>query len=251
MATDAEWHDLIVAAQVDSVAVVKADTFIEAWHTASRPVAMECDDGTTYVLKACQPANPGMPKVMAAEQVVARLGGIIHAPVPSVTLVDVEPDLIAAEPQMAHMSPGIAHASRRIPNCTDRLNIEAPGSDANGEAYARLAVLYGWVTADDHQIIRTRDSAASVYSVDHGHFFPGGPNWSAATLATPGAATPDQMLVNAGADAATVQGALADARQIPDEGIARVIGWVQPSWGVPIADLVALGKYLSDRRDTL
>jgi hypothetical protein len=52
----------------------------------------------------------------------------------------------------------------------------------NRPRFAALAVLYGWIPAGDAQLIYRQTVSHLVYSVDHGHFFPGGPNWTLAGL---------------------------------------------------------------------
>lgn len=251
MTTDDEWKTKIEAAQAEPVESVKAVTFVKSWPSASKPVAVRCDDGETYVAKSIQPGNAGMKTGVTAEQVVARLGRMIGAPVPEVVYVDVPQEMIDNQPEMAHMAPGLAHGLKMIPNCSEREGIDAVTSERNKKAYGRLAVLYGWCHAGDHQLVKTLDADADVYSVDHGHFFPGGPAWNAASLAgAPGPAVPDPQFA-AHADADAQAEALTHAGNADDDTLAKVVGSSRPEWGVPIEDLVALAKFVSARRDTL
>ena len=43
---------------------------------------------------------------------------------------------------------------------------------------ALLAVMYGWFQAGDNQLLYRKTPPELVFSVDHGHFFPGGPEWT-------------------------------------------------------------------------
>jgi hypothetical protein len=247
-----DWQAAIRAEQRLDGAHPSAHTFIRKWPSASQPVAVQCDDGSAYVLKGRQLANPQMPWIMTAEQCVARLGGLLLAPVPRVEFVELPQALIDAEPQLSHMIAGTTHGSKMIPNCSERINaIGHAITPRNRDAYAKLAVLYGIAMAGDKQLIATLDAAGDVYSVDHGHFFPNGPNWNAGTLGARDVALPDQDIVALGADAATVVKAATDARGISDQQIASAVGCSHSSWDVPMGDLIALAEFLAHRRSTL
>jgi hypothetical protein len=227
---------------------VTARTFVRDWPSFSRPVEVTCDDGTHWVVKGLRHDQPLMSKAVTTERAAGLLGQALGAPVPRVGLVDVGP-LAQVEPRMAHLIPGLAHASARVPNCSDRQGVTAPVTERNRRGYAALAVLYGWFQANDHQVVSTLDAAADVYSVDHGHFLPGGPDWSAASLQSAGAPQPDQQFA-AHVLPADVDEVLRRLQQISDEAIARAVA--QPEeWAMPMGDRVVLGMYLAKRRDML
>ena len=249
--TDDEWTAAIKNSQSQIRPHTTAETFVNRLRSASQPVVVVCGNGETYHLKAMQPANAAMPWVATAEQVVGRIGTLIGAPVPDVRHVDVPQDLVNAEPEMSHMTCGLAHGSRTIPNTSDKLGVQTAGSQRNREAYSALGVLYGWTVAGDPQLIRTMDAAQDVYSVDHGYFFPGGPNWNAGSLGGREAARPDQQFLVNGAEPNKVDEAIVRAKGVTDAQLAGLIGSSCPAWGVPLTDLVALAKFLSHRRDTM
>lgn len=237
------WERLLREATLGTPVV--AQSFVKAWPTFSRPVSIEGDDGHSYVVKGLRTDQPAMPHAITTERTAGLLGQALGAPVPDVVLVDVS-GLVAVEPAMAHMIPGVVHGTRELDHCSERLAVTAPGTDRNKKVFAGLAVLYGWFQAADHQLVATMDPPGDVYSVDHGHFLPGGPTWSAATLlsASPPAPDPNFAPHTRPADLEEVARRL---EQIDDRGIAQALG--QPtSWGVPLADRVALGQYLSSRR---
>src|SRR5262245_3363563 len=163
-------------------APIRAHTYLGNFPTFSRPVILSCDDGRVYVVKARQPNRPDMMRAMISERVIGGLANKVGAPVPDVALIDVPNELCAAQPEMSHILPGIAHGSQHIANATDRASIDHYDVLANRRRFSLLALLYGWAQAGDHQFIYDKAAPHNVYSVDHGHFFPGGPNWSAATL---------------------------------------------------------------------
>lgn len=158
---------------------VEAVTFIR-WmgHSYSAPVQLKCDDSYSYIVK-----SPSDGLATPTEQIVARLAGVIGAPVPEVRLVHVSQELIDQNPgTMDKYTPGLCHGLRFVANCTGRLNVVHQDLDVNRGRFYRLAVLYGWFhVATDHQFFYDTGTN-EVWSFDHGLFFPSGPHWSAASL---------------------------------------------------------------------
>jgi hypothetical protein len=146
---------------------ITAHTYLKRWETSSKPVLLRCDDGNDHVVKG---ANTG--RMLVNDRIVAKLGTLMGAPVPTPEIVHVPPALIAAEPRIAHITPGPAHGSRLIDNCRDG-GIEV--TSENQDRFAQLAILFGLATAQDHQFLYADASPHEVYSADHGHFFPQGP----------------------------------------------------------------------------
>jgi len=181
-----EWREAILAAPNDAVRTVKAITFLKRWGSFSQPVAVSCDDGDRYVIKGAQ-----VGRAIVNDHIVGRLGGLVDAPVGDVVFVDAT-DLARIEPQVAHVRHGLAHGTRLIPDTSDRLRYEYAGRFENRERFAALCTLYSWAGCfQDHQFIYEENPPHAVYSVDHGHFFPGGPNWSVAGIQAPPAAVID------------------------------------------------------------
>lgn len=248
MPGEEEWRSLLNGAAPPMS--VDAETFLQAWGTWSRPVAVRCSDGNIYVVKGLQPTRPEMGRALVAEHVVGRLGRTLGAPIPHVVLVNIPAQLIAIEPSIAHLSPGLAHGSLLVANCSDRLGIVPPTTDRNRRAYATLAVLYGWAQANDHQLVSRLDAAGDFFSVDHGLFFPGAPNWDTSSLASaPPPSLDGQFMPHVlRADLASV---LERLRTISDEVVAEFVAGPPAAWGVTEDERVALADYLSRRRDTL
>ena len=241
----------LLAAQ-PPLATVSAHTFVCRWTTASDPAALRCDDGETYVVKASHPGRPEVSRMMIADHVVGRLGELLEAPVPSVALVEVPAPLIAAQPEMSGWSSGVAHGSRFIENTTEREGLSFVDAPANRERFARLAILFGWTQGSDQQFIYEK-TVHLVYSHDHGHFFPGGPQWTEASLLA--------ALHNAQTDQALVQGCNLNAQEIA-AAVARlqattvqqievVVTGVPAVWGITAGERTALREFLVQRRASL
>lgn len=161
------------------------------WSTASCPVLLACSDGQEYVVKGRQTG-----KMIANEQIVGTLARKLGAPVPEVKLIEVPGELIAMNPEMQHMHAGLGHGSLSLlPDCTERVWLDHARLPANRSRFALLAILYGWVQAHDHQLVYRKTPPELVFSVDHGHFFNGGPAWTVDNLSQAGRPTPDAGIV--------------------------------------------------------
>jgi hypothetical protein len=188
--------------------------------------------------------------MIITDHIVGRLGTLIDAPVGLTTVVDLPAELINAEPEMAHMTPGIAHASRWIPNCSDRAGLLHCSS--NRGRFARLALLYGWTHAQDHQFIYEHAAPRCVHSVDHGHFFPGSIDWTVETLSRAPAVVPDPGIVSGcGLTDADLNSARQDMRNPRDGELATIVAQPPEEWGFSDDERCAVASYLAAGRDVI
>ncbi len=223
-----------------------AETYHQRWESDSKPVLVTASDGNDYVVKGIHKG-----RVLVNDRVVGLLGTLLGAPVGKVALIDVPQELISLQPEMGHMSPGISHGTAFLRGCGDREGI-THADGANRERFARLADLYGWAFASDHQVIYENAPPYTVHSVDHGHFFPGGPNWSEASLAGAGPAQPDQQIVTqANLTPDELRASLPQLEGVTDDELVEIVGGVPTAWGLTIPESVTLVSYLSGRRDQL
>lgn len=240
-----DWTRLF--ADASRPAVVTAETFVEAYGTASKPVRLICDDGADgaeYVVKGRQAG-----RMIVTDQIVGRIGSGLGMPVGSPALVDVPAELIAAEPEMAHLAPGIAHGSEWIPDCAQG-GVEHCAD--NRERFADLALLYGWALASDHQFIYTTASPRIVYSVDHGHFFAGSTTWTTQTLSAAPTAEPDQTICGqCGLTDDELNASRTRIGPVSDELISSAVAAPPDDWGITPEERVAVAEYLALRRDAL
>jgi len=230
-------------------APIRAHTYLGHFSSFSRPVILSCDNGKVYVVKARQPNRPEVSRAMISERVIGGLANAFGAPVPEVGLIDV-PNELCAQPEMNHMMAGVAHGSQYIQNATERANIAHYDLPENRRRFSLLALLYGWAQAGDHQFIYDKDVPHYVHSVDHGHFFPGGPNWSSATLdAAIQPAEADAQLI--GACTLTPAELCEAAERLGDVGTAAVavtVSNVPAEWGLTPDERVAMIAFLTRRR---
>lgn len=193
-----------------------------------------------------------MGRVLVNDQIVARLGELIHAPVPNVALIDVPAELVANQAEMAHMMAGIAHGSQFVENVTERAGFEHAVVLENRQRFALLAVLFGWIGAQDHQFVYSKTGPQLVYSVDHGHFFPSGPAWTEASLAGAPESQPDTQITNAcNITQPELHEAIRALSDVGDEALAYIVAVPPDEWGLTMEERMALLNYLTKRRDEL
>jgi len=232
--------------------IVNAQTFARAHPTDSKPVELLCDDGNAYVVKGLQLArDPAHKRVLINDQVIARLGMLIGAPVGCPALVDVPAALILEEAQMNHMEPGIGHGCLLLQSVSPRLWLEHAGEPANRTRFSHLALLYGWVQSSDLQVLYETIPPYLVHSVDHGHFI-AGPGWDVAMLATAPSAKMESNICSACSFTEDeIRAAIARLVQVSDTMIAGAVAAPPDGWAFSVDERVALALYLTKRRDEL
>lgn len=248
--TSTRWEHLITAQP--AAATVQALTFRRHWdNSMTTPVLLECSDHREYVVKGLRPDNASPnrnARSIITDAVVARLGRALGAPVPAPMLVDVPEALVKSEPRMHHVAPGPWHGLEYVRRCTGREKVQHV--DENREAFARLALLYGWFKAGDHQLIYDNDAPHMVHSVDHGLFL--GDGWTVEMLSTLPPPVPDQEICDAcWFSAAELREAANGLAEVSDGSIAGAVAAPPSSWGVSWTDRVALAEVLAARRDAL
>ncbi len=241
------WQHLIAGSGL-APALVRAESFDHAYTSYSQPRRVKCSDGHYYVIK-----GPNAGKTMVNEQLVGRLGGAMGAPVGEVAFIDVSRALIDAEPRMAPITAGIVHGSRFMRDVSnDRQNLAPIELDINRGRFALLAMLYGWVGASDHQVLYQELSPRFVFSVDHGHFFPNGPDWTADGLNCAAGATPDAVVVaQCGLVRDDLVPAAAAMAAVTEARIAEIISWIPADWPFLETERVVMALYLDRRRREL
>jgi hypothetical protein len=193
-----------------------------------------------------------MGRVLVNDQIVARLGELIHASVPRAALIDVPAELIANQSEMSHMMAGIAHGSQFVENVTERMGFEHAAITENRPRFALLAVLFGWTGAQDHQFVYAKTAPQLVYSVDHGHFFPGGPSWTEPSLrAAPQSQLDTQITQACNATQAELHAAIRELSAIDDQALTSVVALPPDEWGMTMEDRIVLVEFLIRRRAEL
>ena len=242
------WEELITVAFAARPPAVMAHTYHRTFPTYSKPALLVCgDNDDEYIVKGSQ-----VGRAIINDHIVGRLGTELTHAVPPVALIEVPQELVNAQPELRNMSTGLAHGSRWVPDCSDREWIRSDQIVENRERLAVLSLLYGLACANDRQLIYQNKSPKLVYSVDHGHFFPRGPNWAIADLNAAADIQPDHEIVTKlSLTRDDLRRACCTIVSLTDQRIAAAIAAVPEEWIFPMADRVALAKYLENRRDGL
>lgn len=239
-----DWEDAITAAMAATRRVsVRALAYRRTYPTASRPALLLCSDRCDWIVKGSETG-----KTTTSEQVVCTLGRMLQAPIVPFGLVNVTPQLINATSGLQHMRPGLAHGTQLLPNCDDARFLNYL-NDENRPRYAALHVLYSWTGGNDHQVLYKMGSPVLVYSHDHGHFFPGGPNWTTGSLSQPPAAHEHVFFAHVGLLKKEYEASLDLLGAIDEAAIVEAVVAPPEEWACTIPERAALAQYLWSRKD--
>jgi hypothetical protein len=160
-------------------------------------------------------------------------------------------ELVEIEARLAHIPPGMAHGTQFIPDCFDSYDLIATSEPINRPRLVKLAILYGWVQANDWQFLFTKTPPRLIYSVDHGHFFPNGPDWhKAQLLVAPRAALAD-CFSSCYFTQEEVQEGLQALEAVTEDKIIQAVASPPDQWGLTMDERVVLMEYLMRRQQEL
>lgn len=218
--------------------------------SVSRPVLVLGEDEQVYYLKGGQCG-----RALVSEQVVARIGRAMGAPVAEVRVLDLPPELARDDLSMRGIAPGLAHGSLKIDGCSNasgRLHTHLPENRAR---YVLLATLFGLTVAGDQQFILRDDPPRLVWSVDHGLFLPERGAWRVSDLEHPDLPRRPGLEASLAGECAFTPAehrvACAALAGLRAEDIAAAVAAPPEVWGLSARERVALAWYLGRRRDTL
>lgn len=241
------WDQLIDVAAADRAVARRVLRHEGDGPSASRPQRYLCDDGAVYSVKFRENQH-GDGRGIFAEQVVSLGGRLLGAPVAQVDLVHVSEDLVAQLSLPFNPQAGPHHGSQWAHGYSDRQHIAYV--DENREAFGALHVLYTWMLCNgDHQFIYRNAAPHEVLSVDHSAFFPGGPDWTGASVAGVGPLVEDPILAPLSLGPEHRAAALAKLAGVRPTDIARIVATPSDEWGVPVEDRVTLARYLYTRQN--
>jgi hypothetical protein len=137
------------------------------------------DDGRRYWCKALN--NRQSPRVPITEQIVARLGRLVGAPVcePQLVLLDGVAGFEFVSGRM--VEPGWAHGSLALDPALEIRWLENRSDDENRRRHAGIFALHDWLAGSDPQWLYATAEDNAYYSHDHG-FYLTGPNWTDLSL---------------------------------------------------------------------
>jgi len=241
------WMELLEILIAQPRTIVQARTYKSAWRTNAQPVLLRCNDGKDYVVKG---QNAG--RQIINEQIVARLGLLLGAPVVEPQIVEISAEFIEIEKNLAHIPAGTAHGSLYLEDCFHTRDLIATDEPKNRSRLSLMALLYGWVYAGDQQFLFKNDPPRLIYSVDHGHFFPNGADWMVKDLVEIEDAQIDPYLLsNCNFTSLEVRQALDALAKIHEEEIIRVVAYPPEEWDITINERTMMIEYLITRKESL
>lgn len=244
-----DWNGLVSDAATRRPEPIIATLHREHIPTASNPQKYECGEAGLHAVKF-RTNDHGDGRAITTEQIVARAGHLIGAPVPVVRLVQVAARLIPRQLTFSGGPPpgGVHHGSAWADGFTGREGLSY--LEENRTRFGALDVLYAWIPyTGDHQWIYRATEPHDVLSVDHTPFFPNGPEWSVAGLrAGEGAVARDSQMATLALTDSDRKQALGALAAVTPEDIADVVACPPAEWGITEDDRVALARYLFARR---
>ena len=226
---------------------LQAIEYRRQWRTKSQPFLLECEDNHDYVVKTLDYGG----RQLINDQLVARLGILLTAPVGQPELILIPSELINAEYRLQNIQTGLAHGCQWIPNCIDEWNLIATSQPENRLRLVLLATLYGWTMANDHQFLFHRDPPRLIYSVDHGHFFPSPPNWQINDLINSPVAKLDQFFSDCHFTVDELRQAATKLRAISEIQIIQTVASIPVDWSLTIEERIVMINFLVNRQQEI
>ncbi len=241
--------------------VVKAVRDVGVFRGATGPHIMECDDGSTYLVKFS-----GGSRTAVNEHVGQTLAQLVRLPAPRSALVEISAEVIAHSSDLKNrvIAPGLHQGSELVPNASDLSALAGrhKGLDEdllNWEVLPGTVCLDNWILTEDrdrpeNHLVQAVPGGFRYHMVDFSHSFTG-PNWTADSL--------DQgsfvrILVPALPQvAAAVRGTssletfLGRIERVTDSAIEEIASGIPAAWNVTGEERVTLIRFLETRRGLL
>jgi hypothetical protein len=207
------------------------------------------DDGRRYWCKTLN--NFQHPRVPTNEQLVARFGVLIGAPVCEPQLVAIPAALVGWEIRPGSgrlLEEGWAHGSLAADPAVETRDLTDRSRDDNARRHAGLYALHDWLAGQDAQWLMV-GADAEFHSHDHGHYFPGGPGWTIASLQQAAGAAFPLGFPAAGLDGAELNRLAERLEATTEQELAEIVSKVPPDWPVDDQELEALVDFAYGRRE--
>ncbi|WP_206818176.1 HipA family kinase [Chroococcus sp. FPU101] len=243
----AQWRQALASSLMHPVTSIRAVEYTRGWRTKSEPVLLECEDGNDYVVKGQQAGRQ-----IVNDQLVARLGKLLDAPVGKPEIILIPQTLINNNPRyLENFRAGTAHGTLWIKDCRDSYTLIATGEAENRHRLVLLATLYGWICASDRQFLFKENPPRLIYSVDHGHFFPNGPNWSSEDLADTPLACLDTYFNDCYFTPHELCYACQKLKAITEGQLIQTVSTIPITWGFTIEERLNMIVFLLNRQKEL
>jgi hypothetical protein len=191
--------------------------------------------------------NQQSERVPANELVVGRCALLAALPACRVALVRIPDELAGWEFRPGRkLEAGYACGSMEQANVVEVRALANSTQDDNATRYVGLEAIHDWCWGEDAQWLESVTGDAISFSHDHGHYFPGGPNWTPQTLEAQ-VAVPHQLAFQAGLSAAEARriGGVLDGLTVADVG--GIVSGLPAKWNTSDEELAHLAWFLAER----
>lgn len=215
----------------------------------SRPFHVSATNGQSYWIK--QVDNPQSPRVPVTEHIIAACGRLIGAPVREYCLIEIPKEFDGDRLSNGTvLRKGIAHASLNLEfgYSNKTWGPENRERDDNRRRHAAYFGFFDWCWGDDRQWLYDTTDDMTMYSHDHGHFLPGGPDWTAERLLADVEAAHSLDTSPEGLDYNELERVAGALEIVTREQLVAILCAIPASWPVQDMELEALGHFLESRR---
>jgi hypothetical protein len=241
-----DWDKALDSRRADE-ADIALKTVLRQGNTGGSGAFLAFADGARYWVKPLN--NLQHERVCVNDQIVGRAAARIGALTPTVRTARIPPELAGCEFRGDHqLEEGIAHASLAV-NSAVEINVLANrDKDDNERHHAEFVALFDWCWGGDAQQWLVGQAAEErCFSHDHGHYFPGGPGWTAAGLEA-NVDTPNVYSYGGTAFSQEVLNSVAGLLEaVSRKDLISVLAAIPTSWPVTNAELETVGYFLERR----
>ncbi|MEV6342959.1 hypothetical protein [Actinoplanes sp. NPDC051851] len=250
MAAQSEWTGLAQGRSdaFDDLEVVAPSAANAGWSSPFRALAT---DYQQYFVKCLEACPSGQGAAIAVELVVAEVGRLIDAPVCTTSLIRIPEGLDMEIRPGVNLSPGLAHASLALRNADERgrPRLSSRTRDDNRRRHVGIYALYDWCFGADPQWLYDLNRDHTIYSHDHGLYFPPADHgfWTRADLEAAADLPHELPDPRGGLDSEQVTLVASKLEAVTQSQLAAIMQSVPSSWPVSDDDLEALGWFLEHR----
>lgn len=243
-----DWDGKISGLRNSDAEIVLKAPLKQSQSEGSKAFLGTASDGNQYWIKTLN--NGQGNRVPTTEQIVARAGSLIDAPVCVVKTIEIPGKLAGWE-----FSPGrkleasIVHASLAVPNAIEiRGQLKHRQKDDNAKRHASLLALYDWCWGGDSQWLVCTSDEYKIYSHDHGWFLPPeGASWSINEIALRKNESRPLNTPNTGIDIDAIRNVIIALESIGRTEIQGILQAIPDTWPVSDAEPEAVGFFLEYR----
>ena len=247
-----EWAGLVSGRNDDfqDLYVVAPEAAGTTW---SGPFRATASNGLSYFVKSLQTCPAGQQASLAVEQIVARVGALIGAPVCETSLIRIPGALAgtAIRQGFPPLQEGLAHASRALDHADEagRPALVDRAKDDNSRRHVGVYALYDWCFGSDPQWLYDQDSDRTIYSHDHGLYLPphGNGGWTRQALVDNVDRANELPDLRVGLSSEAVKRTALALEAITRNDLVQVLCSIPASWPVKNSELQELGWFLETR----